>query len=150
MKHLLLILFLLIDAANAQPYNSGTQWVLGNHAIIGTLRSANFNSTSDQAIPINQTISAFAISDIIITNCSVNMTTAAGGFYPTTSKGGTAIVANTQVYSSLTAASILLRATISAAGSTTRYAISNVYLSLTTPQGSAATCDVYLDGIDLG
>jgi hypothetical protein len=94
-------------------------------------------------------VAAFAITAVVVTNCSVSMTTAAGGFYPATAKGGTAIVAAGQVYSSLTAATVLLNATVAATPLVTRYAQANVYLSLTTPQGAAATCDVYVIGTDL-
>jgi hypothetical protein len=121
----------------------------GRHGLIASLRSANFNSTADQAIAIPSNITSFAITDIIVTNCSTSLTLAAGGFYPTTSKGGTPIVAATQVYSALTASTILLKATVAATPLITRYTVSNVYLSLTTAQGSAATCDVFLEGFDL-
>ena len=121
----------------------------GVQRVLGSLRGANFNSTADQAIPIPSTISAFTISQILVTNCSVSLTLAVGGFYPTTSKGGTPIVAATQIYSSLTSASVLLPATIAATPLITRYSIGNVYFSLTTAQGTAATCDIYVVGVDL-
>lgn len=115
--------------------------------VLGTLRAANFNTTADQAIAINAV--AFSITSVIVTNCSASMTLAAGGFYPTTSKGGTPIVAAAQLYSALTGAAILLNPTVAVTPLVTRYTISNVYLSLTTAQGGAATCDVYIVGVDL-
>jgi hypothetical protein len=118
-----------------------------------SLKGANFNVTTDQALAIPAKITTYHISKIVITNCSVSMTTAAGGFYTAASKGGVAIVANTQVYSALTAAGVGLEATIVAAGLTSgtsyRLTAANIYLSLTTAQGAAATCDVYLFGDDL-
>ena len=126
--------------------------------VLAYLGSASFNATTDQGIQIPNTITAFQITGILITNASQSLTTAVGGFYPTTAKGGTAIVANTQVYSSLTTAAILLSATLAAGGNTTRYSSANVdnvdgyltiYLSLTTPQGTDCTADVYLLGTDL-
>lgn len=121
--------------------------------VLGYL-NCSFNSTSDQAITLPDTINVFCLTRIIITNASTSLTTAVGGFYPQSSKGGTAIVANTQVYSTLTTAAKLLNATLASYGSTTRFDSSNVpdwaiYLSLTTGQGVAATADVYLVGIDL-
>lgn len=130
---------------------------VGN-TILGRLLSADFNSILDQSIQLPKTITAFQITGILITNATLSLTTAVGGFYPTTSKGGTAIVANTQVYSSLTTAAKLLSATLAAGISTTRYSSANVdvingyptiYLSLTTAQGAAATADVYLVGVNL-
>jgi hypothetical protein len=116
--------------------------------LLGQQRAANFNSTADQRIPISQT-AAFQITAITVTNCSVSMTTAAGGFYPAASKAGTAIVAAGQGYAAATSASAIVSPTIAATPLATRYTITDVYLSLTTPQGAPATCDVYVLGYDL-
>lgn len=77
------------------------------------------------------------------------MTLAVGGFYPTTSKGGTALVAATQAYSTATSTGVIVNAALAAGIATTRQTIGTVYLSLTTAQGAAATCDVYIIGVDL-
>lgn len=141
------------DTTNASNITTGTlsgaRLSTGLQRVLGTLRSANFNTTADQAIPITSSITAFQITSIVVTNCSANLTTAAGGFYPTTAKGGTAIVAAIQIYTALTGSTVLLGTTVAATPLVTRYAISNVYLSLTTGQGTAATCDVYVVGVDL-
>jgi len=126
--------------------------------VLARLIGADFNSTGDQPIQFPQRITAFQLTGIIITNASLSLSAAIGGFYPTVSKGGTAIVANTQVYSSLTTAANLLSATLAAGASTTRYSSANIdqidgyltiYLALTTAQGVAATADVYVLGNDL-
>lgn len=128
------------------------------NTILARLLSADFNSILDQSIQLPKTITAFSISGILITNASLSLTTAVGGFYPTTAKGGTAIVAAGQVYSSLTTAAKLLSATLAAGAAATRFSSFNVdvpsgyptiYLSLTTAQGVAATADVYLLGTNL-
>lgn len=128
------------------------------NTILARLLSADFNSTLDQPIQLPKIITAFQISGILITNASLSMTAAVGGFYPTVSKGGTAIVANSQVYSSLTTSAKLLAATLAAAVATTRYSSLNVdvidgyptiYLSLTTAQGVNCTCDCYVLGTNL-
>jgi hypothetical protein len=118
----------------------------GLSVVLGSLRAANFNSTADQAIAIPARITAFQITKITVTNCTGTFTLAAGGFYPTTSKGGTAIVAAGQAYSALSATTIVLNPALA---SNPRMALANVYLSLTTAAGSAATCDVYVMGDDL-
>ena len=123
------------------------QSVVGTQRVIGTLRGANFNAVTDQAIPM--AVAVYQITGIVVTNCSASLTLAVGGFYPTTAKGGTPIVAATQVYSALTSASVLLNATVAATPLITRFTVTPVYLSLTTAQGSAATCDVYVIGVDL-
>lgn len=118
----------------------------GLSGVLGSLRSANFTITTDQAIPINSRITAFQITKITVTNCSGTLTLAVGGFYPTTSKGGTPIVAASQAYSALSALTIVLNPTIA---SNPRMTLTNVYLALSTGAGSAAACDVYVIGDDL-
>lgn len=122
--------------------------------VLTSFFSANFNDTGDQALILPPSISAFMLTGIIITNASISLTTAVGGFYPQASKAGTALVANTQVYSSLTASTKLLAATLAGAVATTRYSIANlpdwrIYFALTTAQGAAATADIYVIGLDL-
>lgn len=128
------------------------------NTILGRLLSADMNSILDQPIQLSNLITAFQITGILICNASMSLTTAAGGFYPTTAKGGTAIVAAGQVYSSLTTAAKALNATLAAGITATRYASGNVdiingyptiYFSLTTAQGAAATADIYLLGNNL-
>lgn len=120
-------------------------------AAIGVLTGANFNVTTDQAIPILMPVgfTRWRPNAIFITNASGSITTAAGGFYPTTAKGGTALVANTQTYTTLTGAAVnatgsLMAATLAAGITNTSYDLTTIYLSLTTPQGSAMTADIYL------
>lgn len=108
---------------------------------LGRLIGANMNSTSDQAITIAS--ASYIITAIVVTNASVNLTTAAGGVYTAAAKGGTAVVAAGQVYSALTAATKQLALTLN---DTDRRTVSTLYLSLTTGQGSAATADVYVYG----
>lgn len=115
---------------------------------------ANFNTTNDQQIAIPTTITKFQLTRVVVTNASLSLTTAVGGFYPQPAKGGTSLVANSQVYSSLTAASVLLNPTLTSYANTTALTAAiltsfSIYLSLTTGQGSACTADVYLFGIIL-
>ena len=128
--------------------------VKSSKQVLASLLSADFSSIADQALLLPTSITAFAITGIMVTNASLSLATAAGGFYPQTSQGGTAIVASSQVYSSLDATTKLLNCTIAAAALATRYSRTNVpnwaiYLSLTTPQGVYATADIYLLGTDL-
>jgi hypothetical protein len=122
--------------------------------LCGELLGANFNSTSDQAIPISVPTATYMVESIEVGNPSISLDTAVGGFYSAASKGGVAIVANSQVYSALTTHAAnttgnAMLATLATAGNTTAFQglqqtnrISILYLSLTTPQGAAATADV--------
>lgn len=115
--------------------------------LLGELIGANFNSTADQAITIFSAPAKYIVRRIVVTNASTSLTTAAGGVYKAASKSG-AIVAATQVYSTLTGSTLFLDLTLSATGneSTTVKTAKNLYLSLTTAQGAAATADVYVYG----
>lgn len=134
-------------ASGLTQQRGGAVQNFGVTGVIGTLRSANMNSTADQFIPLNTGI--WIPTGILITNASTSLTTAVGGFYPSAAKGGTALVANTQVYSALTSGTVALYATLAANISTTRYSQNFIYFSLTTPQGAAATADIYVIGTDL-
>jgi len=122
---------------------------IGVNRVLCSIRAANFNSTADQACVIPSSVTAWVPTSIIVTNCSGTFTLAAGGVYPTTSKGGTALVAAAQVYTALTGSSVVLALTMAANIATTRQSVNTIYLSLTTGTGSAAACDFYLMGNDL-
>lgn len=132
--------------------------------VLAAFFSANFNAASaDQALLLPFSISAFMLTGIIITNASVSLTTAAGGFYPGANQTGSPIVASSQAYSSLTNSNQLLQTTLTAYAQTARFSSNNlpltlgpnsqevleIFFNLTTPQGAPATADIYLVGIDL-
>lgn len=126
---------------------TGTTIIEGAETLLGSLVGANMNVTTDQAIPISRIGSQkYLITRIVVTNASISLDTAAGGVYTAVSKGGTAVVANTQAYSDLTAATVALDLTLAVNNT---YTLDNLYLSLTTAQGAAATADVYVFGIIL-
>jgi hypothetical protein len=126
--------------------------------VLASLRSANFNITSDQPILLPNSINAFQLTGIVVTNASVSLSSAVGGFYPQAAKAGTPIVSASQAYSALTTAAGLLQVTLASFGQNTRFSAANlgsingllaIWFSLTTPQGAGATADIYLTGIDL-
>lgn len=117
--------------------------------LIGRLIGANMNSTADQAFALTNwaSLNPVRFTKITAKNASVSLTTAAGGIYTAASKGGTAIVANTQAYSALTASSLALDLTIATTPAATVFAKGTAPIfSLTTPQGAAASADLYLFG----
>jgi hypothetical protein len=125
-----------------------------SETVLAQLLAANFNVTTDQTIALPPTITKFCLTRLIVTNPSLSLTTAVGGFYPAPSKGGTSIVANTQVYSGLTAASKLINPTLTSFGTGTAFDATlltsfSIYFALTTPQGVACTADIFICGIVL-
>jgi len=112
--------------------------------LLGELIGANMNSTGDQQIVIFSAPAKYIIRRIVATNASISLTTAVGGIYTAVSKGGTAIVANSQAYSTLSASTKFLDLTL--ASNTDYRTATSLYLSLTTPQGAAATADIFVYG----
>ena len=114
-----------------------------------SIRSANFNVTTDQVCTLPASILAWDLTSIEVTNCSASLTLAAGGVYTAAAKGGTALVSAAQAYTGLTSSTVVLPLTLNGTAATTRLTVSSVYLSLTTAQGTAATCDMYVWGKNL-
>ena len=112
--------------------------------LLGELIGANMNSTGDQQIVIFSAPAKYIIRRIVATNASLSLTTAVGGIYTAVSKGGTAVVANSQAYSTLSASTKFLDLTL--ASNTDYRTATSLYLSLTTPQGAAATADIFVYG----
>jgi hypothetical protein len=112
--------------------------------LLGELIGANMNSTGDQQIVIFSAPAKYIIRRIVATNASISLTTAVGGIYTAVSKGGTAVVANSQAYSTLSAGTKFLDLTL--ASNTDYRTATSLYLSLTTPQGAAATADIFVYG----
>lgn len=115
------------------------------YKLLGKLVSANMNSTSDQPIAIGAT--KYFVDKVVVTNASTSLTLAVGGLYTASSKGGSQVLANTQVFSGLTTStkivvlSSLITADVLTAG--------QLFLSLTTGQGATATADLFIYGYEL-
>ena len=143
---------LAVWATNGVIMDGGV--VLASEKVLTKAFSVNFNDTADVPLLLPTAITAFKLQQILITNASISMTAAVGGFYPQASKAGTAIVAASQVYSSLSTAAVLLQATLASFATANAFSASNltawsIYFALTTPQGAAATADIYICGIPL-
>jgi len=123
--------------------------------VLASATQVDFNSTADQPIPLPSLLNYFQLTGILVAAASVSLTVAQGGFYPQASKGGTALVAASQVYTALTASSLLMNASLSTYAQQQYFSRSqlpdwSIYFSLTAAQGSIATASVYLLGIPLG
>lgn len=112
---------------------------------LGSLKTANMNTTADQPITIGNGTSRYVITAIVVTNASTSLTLAVGGIYAAASKT-TALVANTQIYSALTGATKQVSLTLGALIGTDTRSENTLYLALTTGQGGAATADIYIFG----
>ena len=140
-----------------QGATNPTVCTIGQPCILGVLRSANLNSTADQAITVAPrtsgqagympTATKYIVTGVWVDNCSAASNTAAGGVYTAASKGGTTLVAASQTYGNCSSATTMQTATLAAAAASNTLTASTLYLSLTTAQGSADTGDVYVYGV---
>ena len=125
----------------------------------GSLDAANMNVTTDQAIPISvpsayYLFDSIEVDEVFPLQPLVSLSTAAGGFYTGASKSGITVVANTQAYSTITTnvastTGNAMTATLATAGLTTIFPgssqpspVNQLYFSLTTAQGAAATANI--------
>ena len=135
--------------ANPGPATSVSnhpQQLNSNQAIrlLASYQGVNVNATGDTVLPIVDT-GNYSVSNVIFTNASTNLTTAAAGVFTAPSAGGTGIVANAAL-TALTGATVVSQRTVASTASTTAQ---NLYLNVGTAQGAAATMDVYVYGYDL-
>lgn len=134
--------------ANPGPASTTTnhpQNVATNQAIrlLGFAQGVNLNATGDTVIPvINAT--TYSVSNVILVNASVSLTTAAAGLFSAAGAGGTAIVSNAAL-SGATGPTIVSQRTVASTATLTG---PNMYWNVGTAQGAAATGDVYVYGYD--
>lgn len=112
--------------------------------LLASYQGVNVNATGDTVLPINNT-NSYGVSNVIFTNASVSLTTAAAGLFTAPSAGGTGIVANAAL-SAMTASTVVSQRTVA---STALQTGQNLYVNVGTAQGAAATMDVYVYGYDL-
>jgi hypothetical protein len=112
--------------------------------LLASYQGVNVNATGDTVLPVINT-NSYGVSNVIFTNASVSLTTAAAGLFTAPSAGGTGIVANAAL-SALTGSTVVSQRTVA---STALQTGGNLYLNVGTAQGAAATMDVYVYGYDL-
>jgi hypothetical protein len=133
----------LVDLTSA-PTSALTDTSFGQRRVLA-YGIMDFNSTADQLIPSMLKMGRYIIDEILIVSTANSLTNAVGGIYSATAKGGVALVAANQSYSSLTDAYKALHLTPLDTGVRS----TDLYLSLGTPVGSSAFGYVYVIGIAL-
>ena len=122
------------------------QNLASNQAIrlLAVFTGVNVNATGDQAVlPIINSTN-YSVSNVVFTNASTSLTTAAAGLFTAPAAAGTAIVANAAL-SALTGPTVVSQRTVA---TTATQSAQNLYLNVGTAQGAAATVDVYVYGYD--
>ena len=135
--------------ANPGPASVSTihpQNVTSNQAIrlLAVATGVNVNATGDQAVLPILNSSNYSVSNVVFTNASVSLSSAAAGVFTAPSAGGTAVVANAAL-SALTSSSVVSQRTVA---STATQSAQNLYVNVGTAQGATATVDVYVYGYD--
>ena len=112
--------------------------------LLAVYQGVNANVTGDTVLPIiNST--TYSVKNVVFTNASISLTTAAAGVFTAPAAGGTAIVANAAL-SALTGPTVVSERTVATTAAQTGQ---NLYVNVGTAQGAAATFDVYVYGYDL-
>ena len=112
--------------------------------LLAVATGVNVNATGDQAVLQINNSTNYSVSNVVFTNASVSLTTAAAGLFTAPSAGGTAIVSNAAL-SALTGSTVVSQRTVA---STATQSAQNLYLNVGTAQGATATMDVYVYGYD--
>jgi hypothetical protein len=123
------------------PSNLATNQAL---RLIASAQSVNLNSVGDTLATILVS-GRVSVQSIIVTNASVDLTTAQLAIYTAPAAGGTAVKTAYALTGNTTAA----KTVVTAATSTDAITGLNLYVRNTTAQGAAATADVFIYGYDL-
>lgn len=125
--------------------NPGTPQGANAFRLLAVAKGVNVNATGDVAIMNVINASSYSVFQVVMTNASTSLTTAAAGLFTAAAAGGTAIVANAAL-SGLTGATVVSQRTVASTAAATAQ---QLYLNAGTAQGAAATVDVYVYGFDL-
>ena len=134
--------------ANPGPASTVTihpQNVLSNQAVrlLAVVTGVNVNQTGDVAVLSVANSSNWSVANVVFTNASISLTTAAAGVF--TAPGASGAIVSNAALSGLTGPTIVSQRTVaSTAINTGQY----LYINVGTAQGAAATMDVYIYGYD--
>ena len=123
------------------PSNLATNQAL---RLLASAQSVNLNVVGDTVAPVLDS-GRYSVQSVIVTNASVDLTTAQLAVYSGPSAGGTAVKSAYALTGNTTAA----KTVVTAATSTDALTGTPLYIRCTTAQGAAATADVFIYGYDL-
>jgi hypothetical protein len=112
--------------------------------LLAVATGVNVNATGDQAVLPILNSTNYSVSNVVFTNASVSLSSAAAGLFTAPSAGGTGVVANAAL-SAMTGSTVVSQRTVA---STATQSGQNLYLNVGTAQGATATMDVYVYGYD--
>ena len=116
------------------------------YGIIGRATAVDANTTADTAIVMES--ANYIIEAVVVTAATLSLTTATAGLFTAAGGAGTTLVAD-QALSALTASNKYDDLTLAGALATDVYTNATLYFRIGTPQGAAATLDVFIYGRSL-
>jgi hypothetical protein len=132
----------LLDDADAAAARA-TLGVLGKTGLLGSVTGVNLNVGATDT-PITMVSANYIVTSVIVTNASINLTTATAGVF--NAAAGVGALAADQVLTALTASTKFLDATLGGVALTDLQTAATLYARCGTPQGAAATADFYVFG----
>ena len=132
----------LLDDADAAAARA-TLGVLGKTGLLGSVTGVNLNIGATDT-PITMVSANYIVTSVIVTNASINLTTATAGVF--NAAAGVGALAADQVLTALTASTKFLDATLGGVALTDLQTAATLYARCGTPQGAAATADFYVFG----
>jgi hypothetical protein len=132
----------LLDDADAAAART-TLGVLGKTGLLGSVTGVNLNIGATDT-PITMVSANYIVTSVIVTNASINLTTATAGVF--NAAAGAGPLAADQVLTALTASTKFLDATLGGVALTDLQTAATLYARCGTPQGAAATADFYVFG----
>ena len=132
----------ILDDADAAAARA-TLGVLGKTGLLGSVTGVNLNVGATDT-PITMVSANYIVTSVIVTNASINLTTATAGVF--NAAAGAGPLAADQVLTALTASTKFLDATLGGVALTDLQTAATLYARCGTPQGAAATADFYVFG----
>ena len=132
----------LLDDADAAAARA-TLGVLGKTGLLGSVTGVDLNIGATDT-PITMVSANYIVTSVIVTNASINLTTATAGVF--NAAAGVGALAADQVLTALTASTKFLDATLGGVALTDLQTAATLYARCGTPQGVAATADFYVFG----
>lgn len=132
---------ILDDATNIAQRQ--TLEVLPRDGLLGSLTAVNLNVSGDTLIPIVGS-TRYRITRIVIENASISLSTVTVGIF--SAAGGIGTIAADQAVSGATGTNKFVSLTISSIGLTDIFTGTDLYFRVGTPQGAAATGNIWLFG----
>lgn len=134
----------LLDDSTTIAMRSTLGSVLPRYGLLASLAAVDLNvATSDNAMTVEST--RYRVDKLVVENASINLTAATAGLFTAAGGAGTTLAPD-QALSALTASTKFDDLSLDAVTGTDVQTAGTIYFRVGTPQGAAATANVWLFG----